>query len=281
MQRQTLGHCAKEVQRFDPDRFLTALFAPAPARDALFTLYAFNLEIAKIRESVSESILADMRLQWWRDAIDGIYNGVPPQHPVVQPLHNIVESFGLERENFDALINARALDLTAPPPKTLEGFIRYGADTTTPLVLLALELLGPLDNALRSVARNAATAWAVTGLLRALPSNLRHRRNYLPTDMMIEHRVDPTLVAELKPSNELAGLIEAISNVACEKLDAVRERSGAVQRKFLSPLLIASMARQYNRRFARTGYNIFDPAFTDAPPLRAWPLVMSAVLGRI
>mgnify|MGYP006083497969 FL=1 len=280
-EHRMLGYCAKEVQTLDRDRFLMTLFAPAHARDALFTLYAFNLEIAKIRESVSEPILAEMRFQWWRDAIDGIYNGAPPQHPVVQPLHDVIYKFNLKRERFESLIHARAIDIATSPPSTLAQFMQYGSDTTTPLVFLALEILGPVDESLRSIAQCAATAWAVTGLLRALPYNLRHRRNYLPTEMMAEYELDLNAVTELRPSRELARLIQSVSNTACSNLNFVQKGRGAIHRKYLTPLLIAPLARQYNRRFARANYNIFDPIFAEAPPLRAWPLISSVLLGRV
>jgi NADH dehydrogenase [ubiquinone] 1 alpha subcomplex assembly factor 6 len=281
MRRRPLEYCATEVRKFDPDRFLTVLFAPAHARDALFTLYAFNLEIAKIHESVSEPILAQMRFQWWRDTLDGIFNAEPPSHPIAKPLQRVVHDHNLRREYFDALIEARAVDITKSPPEFLDDFIRYGAGTTVPLVLLALDILGPADERVLSVARDAATAWAMTGLMRALPFNLRKRRNYLPTKMMAEYGVDTQSVGELRPTQELAGLIQSISKVADSKLVAVRKERGVIGPEFLSPLLIAPLARQYNRRFARVAYNIFDPAFAESPPLRAWRLVACAFMRRI
>lgn len=280
MRRRPLEYCATEVRNFDPDRFLTVLFAPDHARDALFTLYAFNLEIAKIRESVSEPILAEIRFQWWRDLLEGIYSGDSSPHPIVQPLQRVVQKYALGRENFDALIKARAVDIAATPPETLDDFVQYGAKTTIPLVLLALDILGPANETTQSVARDAATAWAMTGLLRALPFNLWKRKNYLPTQMMAEHGVDPRAVGELRPSRELAGLIQSISNATSAKLEAVRKERATIGREFLSPLLIAPLARQYNHHFARSGYNIFDAAFVESPPLRAWKLTASAILRR-
>ncbi len=80
---RTLSYCAAEVRRFDPDRYLCALFAPPGRREDVFALYAFNVEIARTRESVSEPMLGMVRLQWWRDAIAAIYGGTPPRHEVL------------------------------------------------------------------------------------------------------------------------------------------------------------------------------------------------------
>ena len=61
----TLGEVVREHDR---DRFRTVLFAPADRRDALFALYAFNFEVARIPETVSQPMLGQIRLKWWMDA---------------------------------------------------------------------------------------------------------------------------------------------------------------------------------------------------------------------
>ena len=80
---EAISDCAALVRRVDYDRYLTALFAPPPARERLFALYAFNHEIAKVRETVSEPMIGQIRLQWWREAIGGIHAGTPRKHMVV------------------------------------------------------------------------------------------------------------------------------------------------------------------------------------------------------
>ena len=67
------------MRHHDRDRFQTALFAPAERREALFALYAFNYEIARVREAVREPMLGQIRLQWWREAIAAAYAGEPPR----------------------------------------------------------------------------------------------------------------------------------------------------------------------------------------------------------
>src|SRR5476649_2521907 len=88
--RPALSYCAEQVRRYDHDRFLTALFAPADRRDDLLALYAFNLEIAKIRETVTEPMLGRIRLQWWREAIEGFAAGTVRKHAVAEPLAEAV-----------------------------------------------------------------------------------------------------------------------------------------------------------------------------------------------
>lgn len=68
MTETSADQCGRDLQRLDPDRWLTTLFAPDASRPGLFALYAFNAEIARARESVSQPMIGQIRLQWWREA---------------------------------------------------------------------------------------------------------------------------------------------------------------------------------------------------------------------
>src|SRR5215468_2730422 len=101
------AHCEALVRASDKDRFLSALFAPAEHRGALYALYAFNLEVARVRELVKEPLAGEIRLQWWREAITG---GRPLEvsgHPVASALVEVVGRYGLPFEPFEELIEAR------------------------------------------------------------------------------------------------------------------------------------------------------------------------------
>src|SRR5499427_171057 len=103
-----LSQVAALVRRHDRDRYQTALFAPAARREALFALYAFNYEIARVRETVTQPMLGQIRLQWWREVLDAAYAGAPSRpHPVVIPMTAAIRDFGLTRGHFDRLIDAR------------------------------------------------------------------------------------------------------------------------------------------------------------------------------
>src|ERR1700721_1302405 len=94
------------VRRYDRDRFLATLFAPASLRPDLWALLAFNLETARVREVVSQPILGQIRLQWWRDAIEEIYDGKPARrHEVATPLAETIKRHGLSRHRFARPIN--------------------------------------------------------------------------------------------------------------------------------------------------------------------------------
>jgi NADH dehydrogenase [ubiquinone] 1 alpha subcomplex assembly factor 6 len=168
-------YCARELKLYDPDRYFSALFAPPEQRRALVALYAFNLEIAKTRETVSETMLGHIRLQWWREALDGIYGGKPRQHAVVLALHDAVGRHDLSRDLMAEMIDGRERDLDEAPPSTLDEVVSYASATSGALVSLALEAAGHTGDG-----RKIGIAYALTGLIRAIPFQAGQGRSFLP-----------------------------------------------------------------------------------------------------
>src|SRR5215510_15812297 len=113
------------VRRVDPDRYLSSLFAPHALRTELNVLYAFNYEVAKTAETVSQPIAGQIRLQWWRDRIAELYRGAVIDHPLVEALSRVIAAHDLPRGLFDALIDAREYDLEEAPFPTLATLKEY------------------------------------------------------------------------------------------------------------------------------------------------------------
>jgi hypothetical protein len=162
--------CAELVVRGDPDRFLSAMTAKPDDRGALMVLYAFNLEVARAPWVTKEAMIAEMRLQWWADAIDEIYEGRDVRrHEVVSPLAVLIADKGLERAAFDRLIEARRWDIYKEPHKDQDAFDQYISDTSAGLMWLAALALGA-DETHRKAVMDYGYATGVAALLRAIPA---------------------------------------------------------------------------------------------------------------
>src|SRR5258708_12809397 len=125
--QDAFAHCEALVRTADRDRFLAALFAPAEHRGALHALYAFNIEIARVREMVREPLAGEIRLQWWTDAISGKAAGEVAANPVASALLAAVTRYRLPTELLTALIAARRFDLYNDPMRTVSDFTTYPA----------------------------------------------------------------------------------------------------------------------------------------------------------
>lgn len=161
----TLDACAALVERGDPDRFLAVMAAPVLARARLFPLYAFNLEVARAPWVTKEPMIAEMRLQWWRDVVA---EPAPRAHEVAGPFHALIHQAGLPLEVIDRLIAARQWDIYRDAFADEAAFDAYLDDTAGGLMWLAARALGAPDSAEGPV---RAYAWAagLAGFLRAVP----------------------------------------------------------------------------------------------------------------
>src|SRR6201993_1677094 len=136
-----LSPVAALVRRHDRDRYQTALFAPAVCREALVALYAFNYEIARVRESVTQPVLGQIRLQWWRDNIAAAFEGGPVRHhPVAEALTAAIWGPARTGRHFGRLIEARETDLDDKPPPSLVALREYAEASSGRLIQLALEM---------------------------------------------------------------------------------------------------------------------------------------------
>ena len=136
-----LHACAQIVQRGDPDRFLAVMSAPVAARRVLFPIYAFNLEVARAPWVTQEPMIAEMRLQWWRDALEEIGQGGPVRkHEVTTPLADVLDAEGAAV--LDRLVQARRWDIYTDPFEDAQHFAEYLSATGGGLMWAAVRALG-------------------------------------------------------------------------------------------------------------------------------------------
>ena len=166
------------VRRHDPDRFLTALFAPEAKREGLFVLYAFNHELARARDVASEPMLALIRLQWWREVVEGTRR----RHEVAGPLGEALEAGVLRAEDLLGMIEGREAETEGTVP-SVAAFRDYVRGTAGGLAAAAGRVLGA-DEATCARLRGLGGAYGVAGVLRARFALARQGRCLLPEDFL-------------------------------------------------------------------------------------------------
>lgn len=268
------------MRQHDRDRFQTALFAPAGKREALFALYAFNYEIARVRETVREPMLGQIRLQWWREAVDAAYGDAPPRrHEVVEPLTAAIRTHRLGRAEFARLIDARERDLDEAPPPTLQALADYAEGTSEPVIRLALGILDAAVPAAVDAASEIGIAYALTGLIRAMPAHAAAGRRMIPDDIAANVGLDPADYAALRTTPALRLAVEAIARTAWRHLAAARALRGHLPRAALPAVLLARIAATALARLERAGFDPFAGA-GESDPLQSWRLAVAALTGR-
>lgn len=275
-----LSYCATQVRNFDNDRFLCALFAPAAARDDLFALFAFNLELAKIRETVSEPLIGRMRLQFWRDAVTGVADGNPPAHEVARPLSVAVCRHRLPAADLHALIDARETDLDDVPPRDLSSLRNYAERTSSTLIGLGFRILGVDPDEHADFVCDAGIAVALVGLARAIPYQAAAGRVTLPADLCAVAGLDPAAPHQWPVAPDFTIITKPIMAAAAAHIAAARLHGRRVPKAALAAGMPLSLAALYLRRLRHVNG---DPVrFNERPPAvgRHVALLWRAILGR-
>jgi NADH dehydrogenase [ubiquinone] 1 alpha subcomplex assembly factor 6 len=233
----TLSYCAGLVRDQAPGRYLATLFAPAGVRPALFGLYAFDHEIAKVRHVVSEPMAGLIRFQWWRDALDAIAAGDPaPAHPVAQALQDAWPRLAIARSRLDAAIDARERELEQAVPETLLALEQHLLATSSGLVLTALELLGVRDQPARDAGLEVGLAIGLADLLREIDVD-RTCTLFLPKDVLGRHGIASDAVREASSPGAFAPAIRELADRARAHLRKARRSRRKVPDQALPALL--------------------------------------------
>jgi phytoene synthase len=181
-------HCEQLVRAADKDRFLATLFAPADGRGGLFALYAFNAEIATVRDRAREPMPGEIRLQWWRDVLSGERSGEAAANPVAVALLDAIARFAVPIEPLLDLIEAHSFDLYDDSMPTLMGLEAYAGKTESIVFANAARIVvGNSQGAIELAAMHAGIAYAIAGLLRRFAQHASRRQIYVPVEVLDRH----------------------------------------------------------------------------------------------
>jgi phytoene synthase len=272
--------CADEVRAHDRDRFLADLFAPEAKRRYLFALHAFNIEIARVREAVSEPMPGEIRLQWWRDVLAGEARGEVAGHPVAAALIETIGLHDLPRAAFDNLIAAHIFDLYNDPMPSLTDLEGYAGETASALIqLAALVLADGRDPGTADAAGHAGVARALAGLMRALPHHARRQQLFLPADLMARHGVRADDIFAGRTTPELLRLLADLRATARRHLGAARAALAGADRVALPAFLPVALVEPVLALMDRADYDPFRTAIDPPQWKRQWWLWRAARKG--
>jgi phytoene synthase len=254
----------------DPDRALAALFAPREMRTDLFALIAFNVELARIAEQVSEPGLGAIRLQWWRDAIDRATKGEATGHPVADAVGATIGQRKLPRARIDELINARSFDVETRIMPDWTALEAYLGNTAGGVFALAAECLGAPATSLEPAASQAGLAYGLTGLMRALPVHAASGRVYLPAEALIRHGTSPEAVLAGKSSEGLLAVLAELRGKARGALAEARRHVAKLDATAQAAFLPLCLVDPYLASLEKSGRDPLRDIAGINPLTRLW-----------
>ncbi|NJL07489.1 MAG: squalene/phytoene synthase family protein [Methylacidiphilales bacterium] len=277
MLSEAFAYCESLVREADKDRYLATLFAPASARPYLFALYAFNAEVARIREVVSDPLPGEVRLQWWRDALAGSARGEVAAHPVAAALIETTASCRLPLDPLLNLIEARVFDLYDDPMPTLADLEGYTGETSAALMqLAALVLAEGRDQDTAEVAGHGGVAYAITGLLRSFPLHASRGQTFLPVEVLDRHGVNRADVFAGRYTPALKSALAEMRDHAHRHLAAMSRTIGSIPAEVMAAFLPVALVRSYLARMECAGYDPFTTPVQVPQWRRQWTLWRAA-----
>lgn len=159
--------CAAIVQRADPERFAALMAAPVADRPALAVLYAFNAELARAPWASKEPMIAEMRLQWWRDTVEAEAQRPGPAHEVASPLGKLIRTKALPLDLLDGMARARVWDIYRDAHADEAALWSYLRETAGALMALAVQAT---QGGAREAALALGIAQGLANYLRAVPA---------------------------------------------------------------------------------------------------------------
>ncbi len=276
---ETSQTIVETLRKADPDRYLATLYAPQAKRGALQALYAFNAEIAVVRDRISQPLPGEIRMQWWRDLIDAGSGDEGAGNPLAGSLLSAIRSYGLPRSAFHNYLDARIFDLYDDPMPSrtdLEGYCGETAGCMIQLSALVLDAAAAPDCA--EMAGRAGCAQAITGLLRLLPLHRARGQCYIPKDILSAVGTTPTdFLRDDGAASQ--GAVAAMMALAHEHLAAFEQVASGLPQALRPAFLPLASTRALLHRMAGREKQILSNTTDLAAWRKHWLMFQRATRG--
>jgi 15-cis-phytoene synthase len=261
--KDSAGFCAELVRSRDFPRYASTLFVPAAPRRALLALYAFNVEISRVREQVSQPLPGEMRLQWWTDMLAGTGHGGIEGNPVAAELLLAIRYWRLPVERLSRLIDEHQFDLYNDPMPTVAALEGYINDTSSALFSLAAGIAGPPSDEIEHLARHAGLAQGFVQVIAALPLDASRRQLFVPLQLLESHGSHIEEVFAGKQTPKLRAALDQLIGEAQGHLKTAFELLAQVPPQMRPVFLPLSLVARDLKRMLRADSDPFTPKVTS------------------
>ena len=280
MMDPTSSHSLTTLRDTDRDRYLACLLLGEEKAHAIAPIYAFNAEIARVRDTVREPLPGEIRMQWWRDILNGEKSSEADAHPIAKELMRTISDHRLPVATFQNLIDARVFDLYDDPMAdviTLEG---YAGETASALIQLASLVLDPAaaKNSAEA-AGHAGIAQAIAGLLLLMPIHRHRGQVYVPQTVLAATGLDRDSFLSGTDKQRIDAVIEAFAGLGLDHLKKARLGAARISKANRGAFIPVSLAEPVLNRAIKNKSGIFSQPLNSSQWRRQWILWSSLRKG--
>ncbi len=265
-------HCLSSLRDWDRDRYLACLLMPAARRGAVASLYAFNAEIARVRDVVRDPMPGEIRLQWWRDVLESSEHQDARANPLAQALVQTIRTHHLPVSSLMNLIDARVFDLYDDPVGPVVALEGYAGETACTLLQLGSLILNPAAAAQTAdLSGHAGVAQTIAGLLLLMPLHRHRGQVFIPDEILKATGLERDSFLKGDDSQAVSAAIDAFAGLGIDHLEKARQLCNIPASSFPAYLPVA-LAQPVLDRARRLGARIFDAPFGLPQWRRQWLL---------
>jgi 15-cis-phytoene synthase len=269
--REASSFCAELVRSHDFVRYASSLFVPAAQRRALLALYAFNVEVSRVRTQVSQPLPGEMRLQWWTDMLGGTEHGGVEGNPVAAELLLAIQTWRLPVGRLSRLIEEHQFDLYNDPMPTMAALEGYINETSSALFSLATAVFGQSSSDIEHLARHAGLAQGIAQVMTSLPFDASRRQLFVPQQILASHGCGIEDVFAGRETPNLRAAFDQLLNEARAHLTTAFDLMATVPSEVRSVFLPLAQVGRDLTRLSRADNNPF--ALRSTPRLQTlWTL---------
>jgi 15-cis-phytoene synthase len=254
------AYCAELVRSHDFARYAATLFLPAPSRRPVLALYAFNVELSRIRDHITQPLPGEVRLQWWRDLIESEARGSAEANPVAAELLAAIALHDLPREQLSRFVDARVFDLYDDPMPSLDTLERYCGDIASRLFVLTARILGETSEEVEHVAHHAGIAQGLADVIAALPLHASRGQLYLPKDVLEQSGAEEADIFAGRPTAALQAAIDRLIGEAQSELDSASDLLCSIPEQASRAFIMLALVQRALHGFGRPDANPFVPS---------------------
>jgi len=257
--KESAAFCADLVRTHDFARFASTLFLPQVQRRALLAVYAFNVEISRVRDQVSQPLPGEMRLQWWTDMLAGTGHGGIEGNPVAAELLRVIRDYRLPVEPLSRLIDEHQFDLYNDPMPSMAALESYISDTSSALFLLGARVVSNPSETIDHLARHAGLAYGLMQVIATLPWDAARRQLFVPLQLLEQHGSSMEDVFSGKQTPKARAAIDQLIGEARGHLETAFELLASVPPEVRPVFLPLALVRRDLKRMSRADSDPFAP----------------------
>ncbi|XP_056261936.1 NADH dehydrogenase (ubiquinone) complex I, assembly factor 6 isoform X2 [Pseudoliparis swirei] len=260
----------------DYDGYVSSLLLPEEARRSSLALRAFNVELAQVKDSVSQKTIGLMRMQFWKTAIEEVYRDEPPNQPVSTELWRAVRKHQLTKRWLLRIITEREKGLEDRAYRNLQELESYSENTQSSLIYLLLECLGVRNVHADHAASHVGKAQGIVTCLRATPYHSGRRKVYLPMDLCMQHGASQEDFIRGSREQKVRDVVYDIASQAHVHLHHARSFSSSVPAAANVAFLQTVVLEDYLQRVRRADFDVFHPSLKNRNPLVAFQMYLQS-----